>query len=58
MRIFPLVGSMSRLTIFRLVVLPQPDGPTRQQIFPAGTIRDRSFTAPGVEPPFLLAATS
>ncbi len=33
----PLVGSISRLTIFMLVVLPQPDGPTRTQISPAGT---------------------
>ena len=47
MRIRPLVGSMSRLTILRLVVLPQPDGPTRTQILPAGTVSDRSLTAPG-----------
>src|SRR3954462_6401176 len=48
MRIWPDVGSMSRLTILRLVVLPQPDGPTRTQILPAGTVSDRSLTAPGV----------
>src|SRR6185369_15778937 len=51
-RIFPLVGSMSRLTIFRLVVLPQPDGPTRTQILPAGIVIERSFTAPGVDSAF------
>src|SRR5262245_61897839 len=44
----PDVGSISRLTIFSDVVLPQPDGPTRMQILPAGTVNDRSLTAPGV----------
>src|SRR2546422_8749385 len=48
MRICPLVGSISRLTILRVVVLPHPDGPTRTQMRPAGTASDRSFTAPGV----------
>ena len=38
------VGSMSRLTILRLVVLPQPDGPTSTQILPAGTVKLRSLT--------------
>ena len=38
---------MSRLTIFRLVVLPQPDGPTNTQMEPAGMVIDRSLTAPG-----------
>ena len=52
-RIRPDVGSMSRLTILRLVVLPQPDGPTSTQILPAGTVSERSLTAPGV-PPCLL----
>src|ERR1700690_4128778 len=47
MRMRPLLGSMRRLTILRLVVLPQPDGPTRTQILPAGTVNERSFTAPG-----------
>ena len=47
MRIRPPVGSIRRLTIFRLVVLPQPDGPTSTQILPAGTVSDRSLTAPG-----------
>src|SRR5258706_1590475 len=41
----PLVGSMSRLTIFMVVVLPQPDGPTSTQISPSGTSRVRSSTA-------------
>ena len=47
MRMRPVVGSISRLTIFRLVVLPQPDGPTSTQILPAGTVSERSLTAPG-----------
>ena len=50
-RIRPDVGSISRLTILSVVVLPQPDGPTRTQILPAGIVRLRSLTAPGV-PPF------
>src|SRR5438094_3192556 len=48
MMICPPDGSMSRLTILSVVVLPQPDGPTRTQILPAGTVSDRSLTAPGV----------
>src|ERR671928_23723 len=44
---WPLVGSTRRLTIFRLVVLPQPLGPTSTQISPGGTISERSLTAPG-----------
>jgi hypothetical protein len=47
MRISPDVGSMSRFVIFNVVVLPQPDGPTRTQISPAPTLNDRPFTAPG-----------
>ena len=47
---------MSRLTILSEVVLPQPDGPTRMQILPAGTVSDRSLTAPGVGRPLLAAA--
>ena len=42
-----MVGSISRLTILSEVVLPQPDGPTRTQIAPAGIVSDRSLTAPG-----------
>src|SRR6266487_7021384 len=45
-RTWPLLGSTSRLTIFKLVVLPQPLGPTRTQMSPAGTSSDRSTTAP------------
>ena len=55
MRMRPLVGSISRLTIFSEVVLPQPDGPTRTQILPAGIVSDRSFTAPA---PLRTAAAS
>ncbi len=48
MRMRPLVGSMIRLTILSEVVLPQPEGPTKTQILPAGTTSERSLTAPGV----------
>ena len=41
----PLVGSMSRLTIFIVVVLPHPDGPTRVTSSPSATSKDRSSTA-------------
>src|SRR5689334_2951521 len=58
MRIRPEVGSIRRLTIFSDVVLPQPDGPTRQQIFPAGTTIERSLTAPGVLALFALAGST
>ena len=47
---------MSRLTILSDVVLPQPDGPTRTQILPAGISSDRSLTAPGA-PAFVAAAS-
>ncbi len=36
---------MSRLIIRSVVVLPQPDGPTRTQISPSGTARLSSLTA-------------
>jgi hypothetical protein len=39
------------LIIFIVVVLPQPDGPTRTQISPAATVSDNSFTAAGVPGP-------
>ena len=45
MRIAPDVGSMSRFTIFSDVVFPEPLGPTRMQIFPAGTVNERASTA-------------
>src|SRR3954470_407574 len=41
----PPVGSMSRFTIFKVVVFPQPEGPTRTLISPSGTSRLRSVTA-------------
>ncbi len=36
---------MVRLIIRRLVVLPQPDGPTNTVICPVGSSSDRSSTA-------------
>ncbi len=50
MKISPEVGSISRLTIFMVVVLPQPDGPSSTQISPSGTSIDTWSTA-GAEPP-------
>ena len=41
----PDVGSMSRLIILSVVVLPQPDGPTSTQISPSGMSSDSSRTA-------------
>ena len=41
----PLVGSIIRLIIRSVVVLPQPDGPTITVILPVGTVRVRSTTA-------------
>src|SRR5699024_9177364 len=38
-RILPEVGSMSRLIIFTVVVLPQPEGPTNITISPAGMVK-------------------
>ncbi len=43
----PPVGSIRRLIIFMVVVLPQPDGPTSTQISPALIVSDRSSTAGG-----------
>src|SRR5213079_3200318 len=37
--------SIRRLTIFRVVVLPQPLGPTSTQISPGRTLNERSSTA-------------
>ncbi len=45
MAIVPDVGSMVRLIIRRLVVLPQPDGPTNTVIWPVGSSRERLSTA-------------
>src|SRR3569833_1656183 len=41
----PVVGSISRLIIFRVVDLPQPEGPTRQTTSPGFTSRSSSCTA-------------
>ncbi len=41
----PDVGSMIRLTIFMVVVLPHPEGPTRMTISPSGTSSVRLSTA-------------
>src|SRR4051794_31052656 len=44
-KIRPLVGSISRLIIFNVVDLPQPDGPTRHTTSPGATSRSSSCTA-------------
>src|SRR5215213_10274874 len=55
---------MSRLIIFRVVVLPHPEGPTRAVRVPRGTSRLSSWTAAAVDPgntlvtPSSLMATS
>ena len=41
----PLVGSISRLIILSVVVLPQPDGPTNMTTLPAGISRVSPPTA-------------
>ena len=43
--IVPVVGSISRLIIFRVVDLPHPDGPTSTTVSPRPTSRSRSWTA-------------
>src|SRR5947208_16648069 len=48
--IVPDVGSISRLIMRRVVVLPHPDGPTRHATSPSGTSKDRSPTAGTREP--------
>src|SRR4051812_13890759 len=45
MKILPEVGSTSRLTIFSVVVLPQPDGPSNTQISPSATSKLMRSTA-------------
>src|SRR3954453_22038299 len=44
-RIAPPLGSIRRLIIFSVVVLPQPDGPTSATISPSTMSKDRSPTA-------------
>src|SRR4051812_39995321 len=54
----PLVGSISRLIIFMVVVLPQPDGPTSTQISPSATSRSRWSTATWPLPYRLVTSSS
>src|SRR5690349_19676654 len=44
-RIVPEVGVSSPTTIRTVVVLPQPDGPSRAKRLPCGTSRSSDFTA-------------
>src|SRR2546423_571544 len=53
----PSVMSIMRLTIRMAVVLPHPEGPTRTQISPAGTVRDRWSTALRSAPGYRLTAS-
>src|SRR5215212_3040304 len=45
MKILPDVGGINRLIIFIVVVLPQPDGPSRTHTAPAGTSMSTLSTA-------------
>ena len=54
----PDVGSMSRLIIFIVVVLPQPEGPTRTTVSPSSMSNDRPETAGGPEPNRFTTSTS
>src|SRR5215203_2786165 len=47
MRMRPPVGSIRRLTILSIVVLPQPDGPSRTTKRPGSTVRSTESTAGG-----------
>src|SRR5918997_551565 len=49
-KILPEVGSMMRLIIFIVVVLPHPDGPTKTTISPSGISSERLSTAGCVWP--------
>ena len=49
-RMSPEVISIIRFTIRIAVVLPEPDGPTRTQISPAGTSSESASTAGASEP--------
>ena len=44
-RMRPDVGSISRLIMRMVVVLPQPEGPTSTMVSPSATSKDRSPTA-------------
>ena len=54
----PLVMSIMRLTIRIAVVFPQPDGPTRTQISPAGTLSESASTAGASVPAYCLVAAA
>ena len=43
--IFPLEGLMKPVIARRVVVFPQPDGPSRVKNSPSGISRDTSFSA-------------
>ena len=58
MRMSPLVSGISRLTSLSAVVLPPPDGPTRTQISPAGTVSERRSTAGRGRPGYCFVASS
>src|SRR5437879_8723005 len=58
MVIAPDVGSMSRLIIRMVVVLPQPDGPTNTTISPAGMVVEKSSTAGSCCPGYRLVTAS
>src|SRR5688572_20906294 len=45
MEMVPEVGGIRRLIIFMVVVLPQPDGPSRTQTAPEGTSMSTASTA-------------
>src|SRR6185312_5137471 len=51
------LGAISRLIIFMVVVLPQPDGPSRTQTSPAGTSMLTLSTAV-IDPKTLLTPSS
>src|SRR5581483_2196637 len=53
----PLVGSMSRLIIRKVVLLPLPDGPISAQTSPVTTSSDRWSTAGGPGPYRLVSAS-
>src|SRR4051812_23929911 len=57
-RMRPLVGSISRLIIFIVVVLPHPDGPTSITISPAGISSVTSSTAGTLCPGYCLVTPS
>ena len=58
MRIVPDVGSISRLIILSDVVLPQPDGPTKATISPAGIVSESDSTAGVFCPGYFLTTFS